>query len=79
VTRFCGNALGVRSAGNCVEDGQIDGVSVGVTADDEVVAFCQHDHLPLSFRKLILDGTTLEEVTCRGSSVKGHASRRTSS
>jgi hypothetical protein len=40
---------------------------------------CQHDHLPLSFRKLILDGTGLEEVTCRGSTVKGHASRRTSS
>ena len=27
----------------------------------------------------ILDGTGLEEMTCCGSTVKGHASRRTSS
>jgi hypothetical protein len=65
----------VHSAGNGVEDGKVDRVSVGVTADDEVVVLCQHDHLPFSFRKLILDGTGLEEVTCRGSTVKGHASR----
>jgi len=71
--------LGVYSTGNGVENRKIDRVSVGVTADDEVVVLCQHDHLPLSFRKLILDGTGLEEVTCRGSTVKGHASRRTSS
>jgi hypothetical protein len=45
-------------------------VSVRVTADDEIVVLCQHDHVPLSFRKVILDGTGLEEVTCRGSTVR---------
>ena len=71
--------LVVHSAGSGVEDGKVDRVSVGVTADDEVVVLCQHDHLQLSFRKLILDGTGLEEVTCRGNTVKSHASKRTSS
>src|SRR4030095_3704139 len=45
-------------------------VAVRVTADDEIVVLCQHDHVPLSFRKVILDGTGLEEVTCRGSTVR---------
>src|SRR5215211_1392843 len=71
--------LGLHSAGNGVEDGKVDCVLVGVTADDEVVLLGQHGHLPLSFLKLILDGTGLEEVTCRGSTVTGHASRRRSS
>jgi hypothetical protein len=39
--------LAVHSAGNGVEDGQVDRVSIGVTADDEVVVLEQHDHLPL--------------------------------
>jgi hypothetical protein len=57
----------VDPAGACPEDGQVDRVAVRVTADDEVVVLCQQDHLPLSFRKVILDGTGLEAVTCRGS------------
>src|SRR5215208_293268 len=69
------SSLVADSAGACLEDGEIDRVAVRVTADDEVVVLCQDDHLPLSFRKVILDGTGLEEVTCRGSTVKGHAFR----
>jgi hypothetical protein len=65
----------VYSTGNGVEDGKVDRVSVGVTSDDEVVVLCKHDHLPLFFRKLILDGIGpgrghLSRQHCEGSRLK---------
>ena len=50
------------------------GVAVRVTSDDEVVVLCQHDHCGCpSIRGRSRTAPAWMKVTCRGSTVKGHA------
>jgi len=46
VTRTVGRDLdmGADGAGTALHDGQVDGVSIGVASDDELVLLCQHGH-----------------------------------
>ena len=61
------------------QDREIDGVSVRVTADDVVVMLCKHDHCVSFPTGASAVDTGLGEITCRGSTVRGHVRRRTSS
>ncbi len=63
-----------------VEDGQVDGVAVWVTSDDEVVLLCEHDHCGCPSIGRTRKASAWVKVTGRGSTVRGHAdTRRTSS
>lgn len=66
----------VNATGDGVEYREVDSVAVGISADDEIVFFCKHGHygcLPLRWRSW--SAPVWEEVTCRGSTVRGHALR----
>ncbi len=82
VTRCVGaiSKVGTGPTGRGVHHDQIDGVSVGVAPDDVIVLFCQHDHaVVLSSKGRTQSAPAWEQVTRRGSTVKGHARKRTSS
>jgi len=72
-------AAGADRSSSGLDDGQVDGVPVRVASDDVFVLLCQHDHCGCLLISAIAVGTGLGRGHCRGSTVKGHVGRRTSS